>query len=92
MGGVNLVAGLRPELRREGAAGDAAGRNGGFDDDVVGADGFVMPASEHGAVLWLSGCAYDVVFDVARAAVASLRDWRRWTKRPRAGRIGTIAS
>ena len=31
-----------------------------------------MPATQHDALLWLSGSAYDVVFDVARAAIASL--------------------
>ena len=31
-----------------------------------------MPATQHDAVLWLSGSAYDVVFDVARAAIAAL--------------------
>ena len=31
-----------------------------------------MPATQHDAVLWLSGSAYDVVFDVARAAIAEL--------------------
>ena len=33
-----------------------------------------MPATQHDAVLWLSGSAYDVIFDVARAAIAALRD------------------
>src|SRR5262245_61422873 len=32
-----------------------------------------MPATQHDAVLWISGSAYDVVFDVARAAIAALR-------------------
>ena len=32
-----------------------------------------MPATQHDAVLWLSGSAYDVVFDVARNAIAELR-------------------
>jgi len=32
-----------------------------------------MPATQHDAVLWISGSAYDVVFDVARAAIAVLR-------------------
>ena len=32
-----------------------------------------MPATQHDAVLWLSGSAYDVVFDVGRAAIAELR-------------------
>ena len=31
-----------------------------------------MPATQHDAVLWLSGSAYDVVFDTARAAIAEL--------------------
>jgi porphyrinogen peroxidase len=32
-----------------------------------------MPATQHDAVLWLSGSAYDVIFDVARQAIAELR-------------------
>jgi putative iron-dependent peroxidase len=31
-----------------------------------------MPATQHDAVLWLSGSAYDVVFEVSRAAIAGL--------------------
>ncbi len=73
MGGVNLVAGFRPELWREAACGDAPAELEGFNDDVIGIDGFVMPATQHDAVLWLSGSAYDVIFDVARAAIAELR-------------------
>jgi len=72
MGGVNLVAGFRPELWRAVAPGDAAMDVTGFNQDVVGLDGLVMPATQHDAVLWLSGSAYDVVFDVARGVVASL--------------------
>ena len=72
MGGVNLVAGFRPELWREVAPGDAPEDVSGFDADLVGVDGFVMPATQHDAVLWLSGSAYDVVFDVARGAIAEL--------------------
>ncbi|HET7928176.1 MAG TPA: Dyp-type peroxidase [Actinomycetota bacterium] len=33
-----------------------------------------MPAAQHDAVLWLSGSAYDVIFDTARAAIAVLGD------------------
>ena len=43
-----------------------------FDRDLVGPDGFVMPATQHDAVLWLSGSAYDVVFEIARKAIAEL--------------------
>jgi putative iron-dependent peroxidase len=71
MGGVNLVAGFRPELWGTVAPDDRPEANG-FDHDLVGADGFVMPATQHDAVLWLSGSAYDVVFDVARMAIRSL--------------------
>jgi putative iron-dependent peroxidase len=31
-----------------------------------------MPGTQHDAVLWLSGSAYDVVFDMAREAIAAL--------------------
>ena len=72
MGGVNLVAGFRPELWRAAMPDDALSGLRGFDDDVVGSDGFVMPATQHDAVLWLSGSAYDVVFDAGRAAIAAL--------------------
>src|SRR3989442_6220834 len=73
MGGVNLVAGFRPELWREFAPDDAPAGVEGFNDDLVGIDGFVMPATQHDAVLWLSGSAYDVIFDVARGAIVGLQ-------------------
>jgi porphyrinogen peroxidase len=72
MGGINLVAGFRPELWREVAPGDAPAELDGFNADVVGSDGFVMPATQHDAVLWLSGSAYDVVFEASRGAIAEL--------------------
>jgi putative iron-dependent peroxidase len=72
MGGVNLVSGFRPELWRELAPDDLPAALAGFNDDLVGADGYVLPATQHDAILWLSGSAYDVVFDTARAAISSL--------------------
>src|SRR5207253_415412 len=72
MGGVNLVAGFRPELWREAVPGEAPSQLAGFNEELVGADGYTMPATQHDAVLWLSGAAYDVVFDVARMAIQSL--------------------
>jgi len=72
MGGVNLVAGFRPELWRELVPEDAPAEVEGFNDDLVGPDGYRMPATQHDAVLWLSGSAYDVVFDTARGAIAVL--------------------
>ncbi|HEY3023264.1 MAG TPA: peroxidase, partial [Actinomycetota bacterium] len=55
MGGVNLVAGFRPELWRGVAPDDAPAEIEGFNEDLMGIDGFVMPATQHDAVLWLSG-------------------------------------
>ena len=72
MGGVNLVAGFRPELWSSVAPDEAPVDLEGFNQDVVGTDGYVMPATQHDAVLWLSGSAYDVIFDAARAAIAAL--------------------
>jgi putative iron-dependent peroxidase len=72
MGGVNLVAGFRPELWREAFPGDTPSELTGFNDDLTGVDGYTMPATQHDAVLWLSGSAYDVIFETARAAIAVL--------------------
>jgi porphyrinogen peroxidase len=72
MGGVNLVAGFRPELWGSVVPDDAPSGLVGFNADVVGTEGFVMPATQHDAVLWLSGSAYDVIFDTAREAIAEL--------------------
>jgi len=73
MGGVNLVAGFRPELWREIAPGDTPADAVGFNANIQGIEGFAMPAAQHDAVLWISGSSYDVVFDVARAAIGALR-------------------
>ncbi len=72
MGGVNLVAGFRPELWRQVIPDDAPADVEGFNKDLTGADGFVMPATQHDAVMWISGSAYDVVFDMAREVIAGL--------------------
>ncbi len=74
MGGVNLVAGFRPELWRELRPEDTPADAAGFNADIAGIEGFVMPATQHDAVLWISGGSYDVVFDCARAAIAALGD------------------
>ena len=72
MGGVNLVVGFRPELWRELVPHDAPLGLEGFNHDLRGSDGYVMPATQHDAVLWLSGSAYDVIFDTAREAIAAV--------------------
>ena len=72
MGGVNLVAGFRPELWRQVVPDDAPSDVEGFNRDIAGAGGYVMPATQHDAVMWISGSAYDVVFDMAREVIAAL--------------------
>lgn len=72
MGGVNLVAGFRPELWADVAPDAVPSELAGFNEDILGADGFAMPATQHDAVLWLSGSAYDVIFDMAREAIGEL--------------------
>jgi len=72
MGGVNLVAGFRPELWRQVVPDDAPANVVGFNADLLGAGGYAMPASQHDAVMWISGSAYDVVFDMAREVIAAL--------------------
>src|SRR5438067_6728867 len=51
IGGVNFVSGFRPELWRsvvpEGLPGDLTG----FNQNLTGPDGYVMPATQHDAVL-----------------------------------------
>jgi putative iron-dependent peroxidase len=74
MGGINLVAGFRPELWRAAAPDDMPSELEGFNNELVGVDAFTMPATQHDAVLWLSGSAYDVIFDTARAAIGELAD------------------
>jgi porphyrinogen peroxidase len=73
LGGVNLVVGFRPELWSQVAPNDAPAGLKGFNEDLVGIEGFVMPATQHDAVLWICGSAYDVVFDVSRGAIAELK-------------------
>lgn len=73
IGGVNLVVGFRPELWSEVVPEQAPAGVQGFNTDLLGKDGFLMPATQHDAFLWLSGSAYDVIFDVAHRAIADLK-------------------
>ncbi len=71
-GGVNFVIGFRPELWRNIATKDAPPDVQGFNNKIQGTEGFVMPATQHDALVWLSGSAYDVVFDMARSVIHDL--------------------
>lgn len=74
IGGVNLVAGFRPELWRSIVPDRTPADVHGFNEEIRGMEGFVMPATQHDAVLWLSGSAYDVIFDVAHQAIETVRN------------------
>jgi len=71
-GGVNFVIGFRPELWRDLVPEDTPAGVEGFNKEIQGTEGFVMPGTQHDALVWLSGSAYDVLFDMARSVVQDL--------------------
>ena len=71
-GGVNFVIGFRPELLRDIAPDDVPRDVEGFNNNIQGTEGFVMPSTQHDALVWLSGSAYDVIFDMARSVIHDL--------------------
>ena len=75
--GVNVVVGLRPELWKQIAPSDTPAGVEGFHRDLVGIEGFTMPAKQHDLVIWLAGGEYDAIFDLTRAAIAALNDVAR---------------
>src|ERR1700685_4007026 len=73
-GGVNFVIGFRPELWRDIAPEDAPAGVEGFNNEIQGTEGFVMPSTQHDALVWMSGSAYDVILDMARSVIHDLGD------------------
>jgi len=71
-GGVNFVIGFRPELWRDIAQVDSPSGVTGFNKEIRGTEEFVMPSTQHDAVVWLSGSAYDIVFDMGREVIRDL--------------------
>lgn len=71
-GGVNFVIGFRPELWRDLAPRDIPADVHGFNEEIQGVESFAMPATQHDALVWLSGSAYDVIFDMARSVIHDL--------------------
>lgn len=72
VGGANAVVGLRPELWRTLAPGDTPADLRGFDEPLPGSGDYTMPATQADLWLWIAGASYDVVFDLARGAIAAL--------------------
>ncbi len=50
-GGVNFVIGFRPELSRDIVPEDAPPDVGGFNHEIQGTEGFVMPATQHDSLV-----------------------------------------
>ena len=71
IGGVNLVAGFRPELWQTVAPAAAPEGVTGFNAAISGPGG-TLPATQHDVVLWLTGATYDVVFDLSRGIAMAL--------------------
>jgi putative iron-dependent peroxidase len=71
-GGVNFVIGFRPELWCDIVPDDTPPGVAGFNKEIQGTEGFVMPGTQHDALVWLSGSAYDVIFDMARSIIHDL--------------------
>jgi putative iron-dependent peroxidase len=71
-GGVNFVIGFRPELWRDIVPDNIPAGVEGFNKEIEGKEGFVMPGTQHDGLVWLSGSAYDVIFDMARSVIRDL--------------------
>ena len=71
-GGVNLVVGFRPSLWARVAPQEMPAGVTDFEQEVLGAGGYSMPATQHDLWLWVAGHAYHTVFDVAREAITAL--------------------
>ncbi len=71
--GVNLVVGFRPELWSAVAPDDAPSDVGSFTKDLVGPDGYTIPATQTDVFIWIAGASYDNVFDVATTVVDYLK-------------------
>ena len=75
IGGVNLVAGFRPELWAAVAPDAAPPGVVGFDAPILGPGGLTgstMPATQRDVVIWLTGASYDVVFDLSKGVMVEL--------------------
>ena len=74
IGGVNLVTGFRPELWAAVAPDATPPGVLGFNEPLIGPAGYVLPATQHDVVLWLTGSGYDAVFDLSRGIATALAD------------------
>ena len=72
-GGTDVVVGVRPSLWRQVApAGDVPDGVQDWTEDIVGPDGFTMPATPHDVWVWIAGGDRGVVFDAAAGVIDAL--------------------
>ncbi|WP_067780897.1 Dyp-type peroxidase [Actinomyces vulturis] len=69
--GAVIAVGVRPELWAE-IGEEAIPGLEGFNDDLLGEKGFVMPATQHDIALWIHGAQRDSVFDLSRKMIREL--------------------
>jgi len=70
VGGANSVVGFRPELWRTCAP--IPDDVHGFNEPLVGPDGFAMPATQADAFVWHASAHYDWIFDLGSETVKAL--------------------
>jgi porphyrinogen peroxidase len=71
-GGVNFVIGFRPKLWHAIVPDDAPASVEGFDKEIQGTGKFVRPSTQHDALIWLSGSAYEVLFRYGPSVIHDL--------------------
>src|SRR4051812_10116814 len=59
MGATNVVVAVRPELWASVSPDTMPEELTGFESEVVGSDGFTMPATQHDVALWFATGSYD---------------------------------
>ncbi|MGN6693564.1 MAG: Dyp-type peroxidase [Aquihabitans sp.] len=72
--GYVLVIGFRPELWRQLDPATCPAGVHGFNEPIVGPDGFTMPATQHDLIVWMASGARDVLYDGVQSAIAQLSD------------------
>ncbi|MGH7714675.1 MAG: Dyp-type peroxidase, partial [Vulcanimicrobiaceae bacterium] len=82
VGGANRVIGFRPSLWSRIAPKDAAEGVRDF-EEIRGAGGYSMPATQADIWAWFSAASYDVVFDMGTEAVASVAQYADLTREVR---------
>lgn len=71
---LSIVIGFRPELWRDAVPNGCPAELAGFDQPVVGPDGFSMPGTQRDVIVWIAGAGYDAIFDSSQELIDDLAD------------------